>query len=71
MPAADTNDAWSQVLTAPDLNPWGGPGPNFIARRRAWLHQARPVQPPAVKPPLWLLGTAKSAGPTGQVGARR
>jgi hypothetical protein len=38
MPAGVTPDPWATVLMAPELNPWGGPGPNFVGRRRAWLH---------------------------------
>jgi hypothetical protein len=38
-------DAWVTVLAAADLNPWGGPGPNFVGRRRTWLHE-RPAAGP-------------------------
>ena len=40
----------TETRPLPATSPWGGPGHNFIGRRRAWLHRLLRVSPPRVVP---------------------
>jgi hypothetical protein len=59
-PASQTS-TWTAILTAPTLNPWGGPGPSFIGRRRAWLHQPQRTRRP--EPPQFAVWQRTSLPP--------